>query len=72
MTTGVKVCKFELRQIGGAEHEVVEIQNRGAVPQLGDVVELRVSGKAMRAKVVNVQSLPPGDKYDFVIGVDEM
>lgn len=69
--TEIKTCVMKLRRIGDAEGETVEIQRRATVPAVGDVIEVSVDGKPIRARVTRIVSPPGGPQGHFTIDVDE-
>jgi hypothetical protein len=68
----IKICRIKLRRLGTAEHEIAEIQFTTRAPAYGEVIDVPINRKSIRAKVVHVYAPPPGKAGVYGIDVDEV
>jgi hypothetical protein len=70
LNADLKTCVIKLRRIGDAAGEVVETQQRTVVPTIGDVIEVKVNGATVAARVVRNSSAEAG--RSITIDADEL
>ncbi len=70
--TDMKIWQIKTRKAGQADFEIAEIQHNRREPVLGEVIDVAVKRKGVRAKIVRVHAPPPGLAGTFYIDAEEV
>jgi len=66
------IWHIKTRKPGEPEFKSVETQHRSREPQQGDVIEVAVSAKLIRAKIVHIHRSLSGSTGTFEIDAEQM
>jgi len=69
---GQHIWHIKTRKPGEAEFKSVETQHRSGEPQQGDVIEVAVGAKLIRAKIVHIHRSTSGSTGTFEIDAEQI
>jgi hypothetical protein len=70
--TGMKIWQIKTRKADQADFEMAEIQHNRREPVLGEVIDVAVKRKGVRAKIVRGHAPPPGLAGTFYVDAEEV
>ena len=70
--SGQHIWHIKIRKPGEAEFKSVETQHRSGEPQQGDVIDVAVGGKLIRAKIVHFHRSLSGSTGTFDINAEQI